>query len=398
MNPDVIVVGAGPAGAATAILLAGHGVSVLVLDRAALPQPKICGEYVSPEAVGILDRLGILKALDAAGAAPIAGMRITAPDGTTLLGSYRAIGAWRPYRGHALAVSRTALDGALVERLRALPIELRERVRVTGLVVEGGAVVGVTALDAGRGAVTFRAPLVVAADGRHSVVAERLGLRAPHRVRRMALVTYVAGLSECRGVGEIFLDPPDYAILNPLDPDRVNLSVVVPLAHAAPWAGRLETFLAARVRQMPHLARRLAGARYQCPVRAMGPLAYRVRPPEVGGVILVGDASGFYDPFTGEGVFGALRTAELAAETAVRALSARDCSVRALAAYARARRRAFHGKERVTRAVQLLIGRRGLVNLTARVLARRPQLLDLLLGVLGDYVPPGALLRGLCAR
>lgn len=398
MNPHVIVVGAGPAGAATAILLAEHGVSVLVLDRAALPQPKICGEYVSPEAVGILDRLGILKALDAAGAAPIAGMRITAPDGTTLLGSYRAIGAWRPYRGHALAVSRAALDGALLERLRALPIELRERVRVTDLVVEGGAVVGVTALEAGRGAVTFRAPLVVAADGRHSVVAERLGLRAPHRLRRMALVTYVAGLAECRGVGEIFLDPPDYAILNPLDPDRVNLSVVVPLADAAPWAGRLETFLAARVRQMPHLARRLAGARYQSPVRAMGPLAYRVRSPELGGVILVGDASGFYDPFTGEGVFGALRSAELAAETAVRALSARDCSARALAGYARARRQTFHGKERVTRAVQFLIGRRGLANLAAHVLARRPRLLDLLLGVLGDYVPPGALLRGLRAR
>lgn len=395
---DVIVVGAGPAGAATAILLAERGVPVLVLDRAAFPRAKICGEYLSPEAAGILDRLGILKTLDAAGAAQLAGMRITAPDGTTLLGSYRAIGEWRPYRGHALAVCRDTLDAALVERLRALPVDFRERVRVTDVVVEGGDVVGVTALDAEHRAVAFRARLVIAADGRNSVVAERLGLRAPHRLRRMALVTYVTGLPDCRGVGEIFVDPPDYAILNPFALDRVNLSVVVPLAHAAPWASRLDTFLAARVRQMPHLARRLAGARYEGPVRAMGPLAYRVRAPRAGGVLLVGDASGFYDPFTGEGVFGALRSAEMAADVAVTALRARDCSASALAAYARARRQAFHGKERVTRALQFLIRRRRLANLAAHALARRPALLDLVLGVLGDYVPPGALLHGLRAR
>jgi hypothetical protein len=88
------------------------------------------------------------------------------------------------------------------------------------------------------------------------------------------------------------------------------------------------------------------------------PLAYEVLPPRHGGVLLVGDAAGFYDPFTGEGVFSALRSAELAAETAVRALRAGDCSSGALAGYARARRRAFGGKERVTRALQFVIAHR----------------------------------------
>jgi flavin-dependent dehydrogenase len=179
-----------------------------------------------------------------------------------------------------------------------------------------------------------------------------------------------------------------------LAPDRANVSIVVPLAHAAPWSGRLDAFFAARVRQLPHLARRLAGARPVAPVQAMGPLAYEVLPPRLGGVLLVGDAAGFYDPFTGEGVFGALRSAELAAETAVRALRAGDCSSGALAGYARARRRAFGGKERVTRALQFVIAHRRLANLTARTLARRPGLLDLLLGVIGDFVPPRALLGG----
>ncbi|MGH7314242.1 MAG: NAD(P)/FAD-dependent oxidoreductase, partial [Candidatus Rokuibacteriota bacterium] len=227
---DVIVVGAGPAGAATAILLAERGLEVVVLDRARFPRPKLCGEYLSPEAARVLDRLGVLKTVDAAGAAPLLGMRITAPDGTVVGGSYRPIGPWRPYRDHAMGVSRATLDAVLVDRLRAFPVDVREQVRVTDLLREREQVVGVTAVDASGRAQPLRARLVVGADGRGSIVAHQLGCRRPHPLRRMALVTYVR-LADCRAVGEIFVDPPDYAILNPLGPDHVNLSLVVPLEH-----------------------------------------------------------------------------------------------------------------------------------------------------------------------
>jgi flavin-dependent dehydrogenase len=334
----------------------------------------------------------VLKTLDAGGAAALAGMRITAPDGTVLTGRYRAVGACRPYREHAIGVARAVLDGALLDRLRALPVDLREDVRVTDLLIEDGGVAGVRAVEATGTVRTFRAPVVVGADGRASVVAQRLGCRRPHRLARMALVTYVSGVEGCRDFGEIYVDPPDYAILNPLAADRVNLSLVVPLGHAARWSRRLEDFFAARVRQLPHLARRLAGARREAPVQAMGPLAYRVTPPRVGGVLLIGDAGGFYDPFTGEGVFTALRSAELAAETIVGALRAGDVSTVALAAYERARRAVFADKERLTRALQVVIRHRVLANLAARWLGARPAALDTLLGVIGDFVPPRALL------
>jgi flavin-dependent dehydrogenase len=123
----------------------------------------------------------------------------------------------------------------------------------------------------------------------------------------------------------------------------------------------------------------------------MGPLAYRVSPPREGGVLLVGDAAGFYDPFTGEGIFAALRGAELAAETVVGALRAGDVSAAALASYQRARRAVFREKAWLTRALQVAIGRRSLANLAARWLAHRPTALDALLGVVGDFVPPRAL-------
>jgi geranylgeranyl reductase family protein len=392
---DVVVVGAGPAGAATAIVLAEHGLDVVVLDRGSLPRPKICGEYLSPEAGRVLDRLGVLKAVDAAGAAAIHGMRITAPDGTAITGHYRDIGDWRPYRQHAMGVARATLDGALVERVRALPLDLREHARVVDLLLEDGVVSGVRVADRDARVHDLRARLVVGADGRASVVAERLGCRQPHALRRMALVTYVSGLENCRDLGEIFVDPPDYAILNPIAPDRVNLALVVPLTHASRWSDRLDDFMAARVRQLPHLARRLAGATRVAPIRALGPLAHRVEQPNTGGVLLVGDAGGFYDPFTGEGVFTALRSAELAATTIVRALASGDVSARALAGYERARREIFTGKERVTRALQFLIRHRRLANLACRALARRPAALDTLLGVFGDYVPPRALASAL---
>ena len=136
----------------------------------------------------------------------------------------------------------------------------------------------------------------------------------------------------------------------------------------------------------------MGGAGRVAPVVAMGTLAYRVSAPTHGGVLLVGDASGFYDPLTGEGVFSALRGAELAAETAGRALSRGDVSASGLAEYRDARRAAFGDKQRFTRALQFVIGRRRLSNAVAHALARRPELLDLTLGVVGDFVPPRALL------
>lgn len=132
----------------------------------------------------------------------------------------------------------------------------------------------------------------------------------------MALIQDVEGLDGFDHMGEIYVDPPNYSILNPVAPGLVNLSLVVPLSLAKPYRGRLEAFFSARLKQIPHLM--------------------RVKEPRHGGVLLVGAAAGFYDPFTGEGLFTALSSAELLVEVAHEALAGGDVSARALGAYARA--------------------------------------------------------------
>jgi menaquinone-9 beta-reductase len=399
MPADAVVVGAGPAGAATAILLAEQGLSVVLLDRARFPRSKICGEYLSPEGSRILDRLGVLGTVEARGARPLRGMRILAPDGTVLVGDYPAGGSWRGHRPHALAARRHALDLALVERARAVGVSVREGVRVVDLLREGRRVAGVVAeLVApgvrATGAERLPARLVVAADGRASVVVQRLGLRRPHRwLRRLALVADVEGGCGDPERGEIVLAPPAYSILNPVAAGMGNLSLVIPIEEGRRRKADLAGYFDGVTRALPGFRDRLRDARRVGPVHALGPLAYRVVPPREDGIVLVGDAAGFLDPFTGEGIYAALRSAELAAEIGGRAIRSGDVSAVALRP-AHARRAAeFAAKTRVTLILQRVIARRALSVTAARLLAARPGHLARLMGVLGDFVPPRALLE-----
>lgn len=387
---DVIVVGGGPAGTAAAILLRQQGRDVLLLDQARFPRDKVCGEGISPEAWRLLDLLGLKQSVQALRPHPLRGMTLVAPDGTSFRGDYRD--------RHGLAVRRLDFDSVLLQGARASGVEVQESCRVVDLVIENGQVQGVI-VERGRGPETFGARLVMGADGRRSVVARKLGLLAEHpRFRKFAVRGYWEGMEGLEERGEMHVGGGGYCGIAPLSPTRANVAFVLDQAEMAPVAGDLEAFYrSALERRWPRIAERLARARLFDKPRAIGPLALLSRGVSAPGVLLVGDAAGFYDPFTGEGVTLALRSAEIASRVAQQALQ--STRPHGLRRYDRERRAATGAKFRFNRLLQTVVGHPSLANLVAHRLAKRPDLADRLVGIAGDFVPartllgPGFLLR-----
>ncbi|HUO51228.1 MAG TPA: NAD(P)/FAD-dependent oxidoreductase [Gemmatimonadaceae bacterium] len=389
---DVIIVGGGPAGSSTAWHLARAGARVTVVDRAGFPRAKPCSEYLSPEASRLLDAMGVLVACERAGAAELAGMAIRAPDGARAVGRFDGAHGFHGYRDRGLALRRTVLDGILLDAARGAGARVAEGTQVTDL-LRGphGEITGVRTLDDRGAAAEMRATLVVGADGLRSVVARRLGLaRTAAHPRRLAFVSHWRGVRGMGALGEMHVERDGYCGLARVDDGLTNVAVVVPVEDARAAKGRAADFLASWIAARPHLAPRFAGAQPVDDVMVTGPFAQRARRAWAPGAALVGDAADFYDPFTGEGIFAALRGGELLAPFALAALGAsREREARAaMAAYDRARRAAFGGKWRLERLVALAVGSPVLMGRAARALAARPELADLLVGVTGDFVPP----------
>lgn len=378
---DVIVVGGGPAGSATATLLAADGHDVLLVDEARFPRDKVCGEGISPEAWPVLDRIGASARVSALHPWPLRGMRLVSPDGTSFRGRYA--GGRRP----GLALRRLVLDGALLDAARDAGVEVEEGVRVQDVVFDQGLVRGVATAD-GR---TLLARVVVAADGRRSVVARRLGLLREHRrFRRFAVRGHWDGVDGLEELGEMHVADGGYCGVAPLAARRANVAFVLDAREIRPAGGDLEGFYReALSRRWPALAERLHGARLCERPSAIGPLALECLGVSRPGAVLVGDAAGFYDPFTGEGVTLALRTAELAARAIGAELrsGASHLVLPRLHAYERARASATRDKFRFNRLVQLAVRHRGVADAIASRLARRPDLADRLVGIAGDFVP-----------
>jgi geranylgeranyl reductase family protein len=379
---DVVVAGGGPAGAALAVFLRQRGHDVLLLDAARFPRDKICGEGVSPEAWRLLEGLGAAAHVRALRPHALHGMTLVAPDGTTFSGHYG------PDREPGFAVRRCAFDKALLDRAREAGVEVREGVRVVDLAFRDGRVAGVVAVDERGGEPrVVGARLVAGADGRRSRVARRLGLLREHEhLRKFAVRGYWEGVAGLADKGEMHVAAGGYCGVAPLSKSRANLAFVLDERDMAPAAGDLEGFYLAQLRRRwPRLQERLLGARLQEAPRAIGPLALCARRLSVPGALLVGDAAGFYDPFTGEGVTLALRSAEIAAEIAHEAL--RHDPVGDLAAYDRRRHEATRHKFLLNRILQHVVARPTVSNLVARRLRRRPDLADQLVGIAGDFIP-----------
>ena len=336
--------------------------------------------------------MGVLETVERSGAAQLAGMVIRAPNGVRVVGEFAGCSV-KGFRDRGLSVRREILDAILLDAARDAGADVREATHVVDVMRDAsGRVRGVRTVDGQVLAAAF----VVGADGLRSVVARRLALaRSARWPRRYALVTHYRDVAEIGECGEMHVERGGYVGIADVGGGLTTVALVVPSRPAKSFAGGRERFLDAWLAARPQLAARFANATRVSPVVATGPFASRARRAWVPGAALVGDAADFFDPFTGEGIYAALRGGEMLAPFLTESLgttSARQEDA-ALVEYDRLRRREFGGKWIVEWIIGAVVGSPRVMNRAARVLAIRKDMADLLVGVTGDFVPATAVLN-----
>jgi flavin-dependent dehydrogenase len=379
---EVVVVGGGPAGAAVAIGLARRGRDVLVLERAPTWRWRACGVFTSPATVAALGRIA-LDAADLAGVArPIPAMRVETPSGTRFRLTYGNDGS---LRSPAVGLDRSALDPLLLARARDAGAEIREGAAVRDLDVDAGRI----GLADGT---IVEAMLIVGADGIRSIVAGHAGVgRNAFLSARTGLTFHVPEPSPSLvRDARMFVFDGGYVGLAPVPGGRVNVGIVL----GGRWRDRLRSVGAAQVSAdvlggVPPadddpVDWRSAVGQACDPIEGAAPIGHRVSRRHGRRWLLVGDAAGFLDPFTGEGLHRALVSAGLAADAIDRHLRGESD---VLPAYDRAMGGRFRSKDAVSLLVQAFLSRPALFEHAARRLAARAGARETMGLVMGDLVP-----------
>jgi flavin-dependent dehydrogenase len=307
---DVLVAGGGPAGSIAALLLARAGVRVTVFDRARFPRDKLCGDSVNPGALDVLSRLG----LDAVtgGGVEIKGMLVSGERGIRVRGEY-------PRKRCGISLARRILDARLIEAAAAAGARIEEGVVVRGPLwsADGRTAEGLELrLPTGR-VVRQAAAVTIAADGLRSRLARASALaRTPAAPRRWAVGGIFQGVDGVGEFGEMHVRSRCYIGIAPLAGGSTNACVVTDDRMSL----RNTHFLKESLHGDPAIGPRFERAVLVRGPSVLGPLAVDVKAAGVPGLLLAGDAAGFIDPMTGDGVRFAFRGGELAALEAMRVL------------------------------------------------------------------------------
>jgi menaquinone-9 beta-reductase len=357
---DVAVAGGGPAGLATAIFAARAGLSTVLFDRRSGPPDKACGEGLMPAGVGVLEALGVKDRIPSGDCTPFLGIRYVQEDGSYAEGRLPAPG---------LGIRRTALTSALAQRAVEGGVEMRWECPVEGFTTTAE---GVTLATAGG---EVAAKVLVAADGLHSRLRRLAGLDLPTRLPQRLGLRQHFRLAPWSEFVEVHLGEVMEAFVTPTGASRVGVAFLWE-KDAVPGPVSFDSFLP----RFPELAARLADATADSRARGAGPLAQGARSRTGNRFVLVGDAAGYLDAITGEGVSLALAGAQALAAILPAAL-ARGATRDTFRPYERAAAMDFRRYALVCRSVLALARRPRLRRPVVRFLGRHPRLFDRLIAL-----------------
>jgi geranylgeranyl reductase family protein len=375
IDADVIIIGGGPAGSALATLLARRGISALLLEEKHMPRHKVCGEFLTPEAIPTLERLEALEAIRQANAQPITRLCLVASNGTKVETSIAEVSRGAP---SALSLSRARFDQILFEKAKHAGAACLEGVAVKDCIFENGSPCGVEALSMEEGRMmTFRSRLVVDASGR----ASRLMLTREERTagaRGARLYALKAHLRRVEGIEdqvELYFFPQGYGGLSRIEDNLVNLCFITNEKAIKESFGDPQTVVGRTIKNNSLARQRLLNSEVEGRWLTVGPLRFDARRLYRHGVLAVGDASGMIDPFTGTGIQIALRAGELAAEAIIRAFdSNEDLFTRALSHYQTGYELEFGKRMKMAALLRRAAFSPQTANLLAALLARSPRL------------------------
>jgi flavin-dependent dehydrogenase len=415
---DVLIVGAGPAGSVAGAILARAGARVRIVDRAMFPRDKLCGDTLNPGALARLQALGLAAGIEEH-SLRVDGMRVTGGRGVTIEGSY-------PGGLSGRAITRRELDSLLLQQAMAAGCQFEPGVAVRRAIVDDqGAVPIVSGAVVGRERreSPIAARVTIAADGRHSTMAFGLGLaQHPQRPRRWAIGAYYenflptergqtrvrsrsdpapgAGVRSrsdptpgTRGgsgsdpgltpvFGEMHIRRGFYVGVAAVPGGLTNVCLVKPSFAGDSALADPAALLSQALAHDPLLRDRAAGARLIGSPVVLGPLAVDVRDAAFDGLLLAGDAAGFIDPMTGDGLRFAIGGAELAAAAAAQALGHGWSGVHL--GLTAERRRVFGGKWRFNRALRSLVASPRAVDAAALGARLAPAVLHAVIARAGD--------------
>ena len=394
---DVIVVGAGPAGATTAFYLAQSGLDVLLLEKSRFPREKVCGDGLTPRAVKALVGMGI---------------SVTEQDGWVRNKGLRVIGAGKrmelpwpelaSYPGYGLVRTRHDMDEMLARRAEKAGARLFEGVTVTGPVLDErtGQITGVRArpADGEHGERTYAARVVVAADGNSSRLSVAMGLRKrDDRPLGVAVRTYYKSPRHDDDYLESWLDLwdgdrllPGYGWIFGMGDGTSNVGLGLLNTSAAFGNTDYHALLRQWLKGMP-AEWGFTEENRAAPIRGAAlPMGFNRTPHYFKGLLLVGDAGGMVNPFNGEGIAYAMESGEILARTITQALARarRPETERVLVNYPHALSQAYGGYYALGRVFVKAIGRPGLMRFATRHSMSRPALMGFALKLLANLTDP----------
>ncbi len=310
---DVAIAGGGPAGSSAAIQLALNGARVLLVEDKQFPRPKLCGEFISPECMPHFQRLGV--DVEASGGVPI---------GKTVFYSRRGYSVdvpsdWFRQNTHAVGLSRAQMDYRLLERAKAVGVTVIEDAHASNVIFENGNVRGITTKRSGE-AINYRSLITIDATGRHRALARHVEPSVLARKHNLvAFKSHLAGARLDDAACEIYFYRDGYGGLNNVEGGVANLCFIVRADKVRTFNSDPETVMREVVMKNERAAKTLGNARAQTPWLSVSLEGFGRRTVSPApGLLTVGDAASFIDPFTGSGILMALESGHLAANVIAR--------------------------------------------------------------------------------